>query len=71
MLFDSVMPNKNGREAYDDIIKFKPDAKVLFMSGHTRDVVLDRGVEEGRFDFISKPLSPHDLLKKIREILDR
>ena len=71
LLFDSVMPKKNGRQAYDVIAAAHPAVKVIFMSGYTRDVVLDKGIEEQRFDFLSKP-APHDiLLAKIREVLDR
>ncbi len=71
VVMDSVMPKKNGREAYDDIQKLRPGVPTLFMSGYTTDVVLDKGVEEGQFDFIPKPLSPHELLHKVRRILDR
>jgi two-component system, cell cycle sensor histidine kinase and response regulator CckA len=70
VILDSVMPRKNGREAYDEIIKIKPDIKVLFMSGHTRDILLDKGIQEREFAFISKPLLPNELLQKAREILD-
>jgi len=69
-ILDSVMPNRNGREAYDEIVKMKAGSKVLFISGYTRDVVLDKGVEEKEFAFISKPLSPNGLLRAVREVLD-
>jgi two-component system cell cycle sensor histidine kinase/response regulator CckA len=71
IILDSVMPKKNGREAYDEIVKTRPDVKVLFISGYTRDIVLDKGVQEKEFAFISKPLSPEELLAKVRETLDR
>ena len=71
MIIDSVMPKKNGREVYNEIIKKNPDVKVLFTSGYTRDVVLNKGIEEKEFDFISKPVTPKKLLYKLREILDR
>ena len=70
VIIDSVMPKKNGREVYDEIHKTNPDIKTLFMSGYTKDVVLDKGIEEKDFHFISKPLSPNDLLRKVREVLD-
>ena len=69
-ILDSVMPNKNGREAYDDIVRMRPGTRVLFISGYTKDVVLDKGVIEKEFAFISKPLSPNDLLRAVREVLD-
>ncbi|MBN2402589.1 MAG: PAS domain S-box protein [Spirochaetes bacterium] len=71
MIIDSVMPKKNGREVYNEIIKINPDVKVLFTSGYTRDVVLDKGIEEKEFDFISKPITPKKLLHKVSEILER
>ena len=70
LILDSIMPIKNGREAYDEISKIRPDIKVLFTSGYTRDVILDKGIEDKKFDFISKPISPNVLLQKVREMLD-
>ncbi|MBI5633665.1 MAG: response regulator [Nitrospirae bacterium] len=71
VILDVIMPKKNGKEVYDEIIKTKPQMKVLFSSGYTADVISTKGVLEGKMDFISKPVTPHDLLIKIREILDR
>jgi PAS domain S-box-containing protein len=71
VILDSVMPKKNGRAVYDEIVKTRPDTKVLFISGYTKDIILDKGIGEHEFDFVPKPLSPNDLLKKVREMLDR
>ncbi len=71
VVIDSVMPGRNGREAYEEMRKTGRGTKVLFISGHTRDIVLDKGIEEGEFDFLSKPLRPTMLLRMVREILDR
>ena len=70
LILDSVMPKKNGREAYNEMHEIGPSTKVLFISGYTRDVVLNKGIEDGRFDFLSKPISPSALLQKVREVLD-
>ncbi len=71
LVFDVVMPGMNGREAYDEIKKLSPDIKALFMSGYTANIIHKKGVLEEGLDFIHKPVSPHELLLKIREILDR
>jgi len=42
---------------------------VLYMSGHTDDVILRQGVEEATANFIGKPFSLDDLLRKIRAVL--
>ncbi len=70
LLFDSVMPKKNGRQAYDEIAAIQPSIKVIFMSGYTSDVVLDKGVEEKGFNFIAKPVQHDILFRKVREVLD-
>jgi two-component system, cell cycle sensor histidine kinase and response regulator CckA len=71
LILDSVMPKKNGRQVYDEISTSSPDIKVIFTSGYTRDVVLDKGIEDRKYDFIAKPVSPNVLLRKVREVLDR
>lgn len=71
IIVDSVMPKKNGREVYEEIRRMAPGIKVLFTSGYTRDIVLDKGIEDGELDFIAKPIFLDDLLKKVREVLDR
>ncbi len=69
IVLDVVMPRKNGKEVYDIVKSCKPDMKVLFTSGYTGDIVLDKGIHDEAFDFISKPLSPNELLLKIRKVI--
>jgi len=71
LLLDVIMPNKNGKEAYEEIKQIKPDIRVLFMSGYPADVLHKHGVLEKGLAYIEKPVSPANLLKIIREVLDR
>ena len=71
VLLDVVMPGKNGKEAYKEIRRERPDVKVLFTSGYTGDVVLNKGVSGEAINYIPKPLTPNELLKKVREVLDK
>ena len=71
VLLDVMMPVKNGREAYEEIKKLNPDMKAIFMSGYTDDVMSRMGILEEDFEFISKPINPDTLTRKIREVLDR
>ncbi len=70
VVLDAIMPRKKGKEAYDDMKIMKPDIKVLFASGYTADVIGGAGLPEQGLHFIHKPLSPRDLLLKVRQILD-
>ena len=69
LLSDVVMPELGGREMAERILKTRPDIKVLFMSGHTQDVILKEGVKAGAA-FLQKPFRPTDLAHKVREVLD-
>jgi polar amino acid transport system substrate-binding protein len=71
VVLDSVMPKRNGRQAYDAMRAVKSNVKALFMSGYTMDTILDKGVNEGEMDFIEKPLIPVNFLKKVEEIIAR
>ena len=71
VIMDIIMPRKNGKEAHDEIMRMNPCIKVLYISGYTAEIMEVRGeIEEGT-ELITKPVQPIDLLRKIREILDK
>ena len=70
LLLDVLMPKRNGQDVYNEIQKLKPDIKVIFCSGHTGDVLIDKGLIKEGTSFIEKPMSPNLLAGKVREILD-
>jgi two-component system, cell cycle sensor histidine kinase and response regulator CckA len=69
LVTDLVMPRMGGNELADHMTRIRPDVRVLFMSGHTDDAVLQREAEEGAA-FIHKPFSPVALARKVRQLLD-
>ncbi len=69
-ILDVVMPKKNGLDTYNRLQELKPGIKALFMSGYTADIIHKKGILEKGLLFISKPSSPGDLLRKVREALD-
>jgi len=71
LVFDMIMPKMKGDEAYKEILKIRPEIKVIFMSGYTEEIMYGKGVLEKGLSFVSKPVSPHEILTRIREVLDR
>jgi PAS domain S-box-containing protein len=71
VVIDVIMPKKSGKEVREEIKKIAPDMRVLFTSGYTSDIISKKGILEEGVDFISKPLTPNDLLGRIRETLDK
>lgn len=70
LLLDVVMPNKNGREAYEEIRKIAPKIKSVFTSGYPADIVHQKGIYDETFNYLPKPVAAGVLLKKVRETLD-
>jgi two-component system cell cycle sensor histidine kinase/response regulator CckA len=70
VLTDMVMPGMSGRELGERLRAVRPDARVMYMSGYTDDVLISTGALDPGMSFLQKPLRPDVLLKKIREALD-
>jgi PAS domain S-box-containing protein len=70
LVFDMIMPKMKGDEAYKEILKIRPESKAIFMSGYTEEIIYGKGVLEKGLSFVSKPVSPHEILTRIREVLD-
>jgi PAS domain S-box-containing protein len=69
VILDVVMPGKNGKVVYGEIKKLKPEIKVLFISGHTDDILSAKGIEQESLEFMQKPLEPTTFLAKVEELL--
>jgi PAS domain S-box-containing protein len=70
LIFDVIMPKKNGKEAYNDIQAVSSGVKVLFLSGYTANLIHKKGILEDDANFLMKPVLVNNLLKKVRELLD-
>ncbi|MBW1780240.1 MAG: PAS domain-containing protein [Deltaproteobacteria bacterium] len=69
LLTDVVMPEMNGRELVENLVKIHPDLKWIYMSGYTADIISRHGVlQEGVF-FLEKPFSKNNLSCLIHHVL--
>jgi PAS domain S-box-containing protein len=69
LLMDVVLPGMNGKELSERLKELRPNLKVLFVSGHTADVITHRGVLNSGVAFLPKPFSPDELAAKVRDVL--
>jgi len=70
MFTDVVMPGMNGAELARRAQAARPDLKVLFTTGYTRNAVVHNGVLDPGVQLIGKPYTLEELAAKLREILD-
>jgi DNA-binding NtrC family response regulator len=71
LLFDVIMPKKNGLVAYDEIVEIKPGMKVIFASGYSAEAVHQKALGNENILSISKPYLPSNLLALVRSMLDK
>ncbi len=69
LITDVIMPVMNGKDLARTLASFRPEMKILFMSGYTADVIAEHGVLEQGINFIQKPFSLQELADKVRKIL--
>jgi len=70
LVTDVLMPGIGGRELAERAALLRPDMRILFMSGHTDDAVLNLGIKMHGLPFLQKPFTLLQLAKKVREVLD-
>jgi PAS domain S-box-containing protein len=71
LLTDVVMPGGvNGRQLADEAVHRRPQLKVLFMTGYTRNAIVHHGRLDAGIHMIGKPFSLEELAARVRSRLD-
>jgi signal transduction histidine kinase/CheY-like chemotaxis protein len=70
LLTDVVLPGLNGRQAADRILALQPRAKVLFMTGYSRNAIVHQGRLDPGVELIQKPLTQNALATRIGDMLE-
>jgi two-component system, cell cycle sensor histidine kinase and response regulator CckA len=70
LVTDVVMPGMNGKELKERLELQIPSLKTLYISGYPADIVAKRGVVEEGMNFLQKPFTPTELLRKVRAVFD-
>ncbi len=66
---DIVMPDMTGRQLSDEAVKRRPDLKVLYTTGYTRNAVVHNGVLDPGVNFLPKPFTLDQLAMKLSQVL--
>ncbi|MDQ8755358.1 CHASE3 domain-containing protein [Sphingosinicella sp. LHD-64] len=67
---DVVMPDMNGRQLAQKAQEAKPDLKVLYTTGYTRNAIVHNGMLDSDVALLAKPFTVEQLARKVRQVLD-
>ncbi|MFL6587114.1 MAG: PAS domain-containing protein [Luteimonas sp.] len=66
---DVVMPEVNGRQLADEALRRRPDLKVLFTTGNSRNTLVQDGVLDPGVQLIGKPFTVDALAARVATVL--
>ncbi len=67
---DVVMPDMSGRELVKEALSRRPDLKVVYTTGFSRNAMIHNGVIDPDVNFLPKPFTVENLARKVRSVLD-
>jgi signal transduction histidine kinase/ActR/RegA family two-component response regulator len=68
LVTDVVMPGMSGPVLAERVRETRPQMRVVFMSGHTADEVLRKGLLEEQVEFLQKPFTPELLVRRLQRL---
>ncbi len=70
VITDMGLPKLDGKDVFYQIKKINPSVKVIIASGYIEPTLKSQLFTDGVKDFISKPYSLGEILRKVREVLN-
>ena len=67
LILDVKMPGIGGLQLLSQIKATHPDLPIILLTGHGSVADAERGMEEGAFDYLMKPVDIDDLIEKIEK----
>lgn len=71
VILDMRLPDMNGSEVLQKIIKIKPQTRVVILTGHASAREGEEGIRNGAFDYLIKPVEFETLLEKLQAARER
>ncbi len=71
LILDVVMPQCDGVALAQLVLEEWPDQRILYMSAHPAEVLVQHGLESLDVPFLAKPYTRDEILAKVRLALER
>ena len=70
LLTDVVLPGQNGRQLAERAAELRPDLKIMFMTGYSRNAIVHQGRLDPGVNLIQKPVVQSELAARLRRALE-
>jgi two-component system, cell cycle sensor histidine kinase and response regulator CckA len=70
VILDMIMPGMGGVRCLEELLKIKPDIRVIIASGYTAEGARSSVMTSGARGFINKPFNVKEMLEKVRKEID-
>lgn len=67
---DVVLPGLSGRQIADRARELRPDLKVLFTTGYSRNAIVHHGRLDAGVELLTKPFTFEQLASRVRDVID-
>ena len=71
MVTDLMMPGMDGQELLKAARAIRPDVEVVLMTAYGTVETAVAAMKDGAYDFITKPLKRHSLVKAVQKALEK
>jgi PAS domain S-box-containing protein len=71
LMTDIILPGANGRDLGSHAQRLRPQIRILYMTGYSRNAVVHQGRLDDGVDLLQKPVSQAQLATRVRAALDR
>jgi DNA-binding NtrC family response regulator len=70
VITDQAMANMTGEELSIELLRLRPDIRIVICTGHSAIISPESSMEMGIRAFLQKPATPTELRRVVREVLD-
>jgi PAS domain S-box-containing protein len=70
LLTDVIMPGMGGEQVAEQLLRLRPDMKVLYMSGYPNDGLDWSGILASGVPFLEKPFTREIVMRRVRQVID-
>ena len=70
VILDIILPDVNGLDLLDSILKVRPQAKVVICSSIGQEPIIKKALDHGAKAFIQKPFTPEKIAEVLKSLED-